>query len=1259
MQDPRPLDDPVALLSARLSTAGLSLPQGGTLPPPTRPAPSPSLSSPAIITAGRLPRTSSLLPPPHIASVSYSNPSSHPRGPSPSTVPVERKHRRGQSSSGHTVEDDSYTPTAENFYNLNRWSASTDSSRPSPVALRRPSTSTSNRRASSVDASAIAKASPPTSRHTTRKLQKNRRPSNSRSPSKKDQIGVQEEIASEPPKPIPILTLPGLPLLSPLPSLEQAVAEQAAVSAADRSLDTPATELAGSPFSNPFSYPPRPSSATAEAASTSRQVTMTNEQGQAHWKGRPSKGSSDSTSSRSQKPPSQKAMLTKALQKANTAVQLDNAHNFEGARQAYAEACDLLQQVLHRTSADEDKRKLEAIRRTYTSRIDELDQMGPWNVPNKALPARPASSSRQRESVLRLDADEADEELVVVQTATATRVVRDRAGSESRSQIATQTPAQPSLRSRYQDTRFGSESHGETPRPDPPSLQSSFSKSPRRLRTPDNGSIARSTDPQEQLSAYSPNRSSPAKPQSNLSTGIARSDFAARSISPQPPPERKPSRSHMREGSINSWLDPIDESGGSTSSSVHSRTSSMGYRRKHIRSASGDTEAEFDTALDAAIEAAYDEGYEPMSPQELHHEGPDEEIVANALRKVELARERVRQTEREAAEEEAQRQRQLKERFEAQDPEGFFDDNSSEEDERMLEEMTRDLAIEDFSLDQMQRPKPSIPRESDSSGFTSRTLHSSTGSSNPMTGTTSLNMSETKLKPKFIALGTPAAPPPTQSLPELPAPRPSSAAAQQSVRNRRLSGQKPKELKIETSRLNAQTANRAVEQPRPKLATANEVVPSDDQKPNHVLRRPSSSAVDPSPSEPRPLGSPFASRGPLDNDDHQGAHATSPSATKLRKNFSSSSLRSMKARNMSLSNLEDASDMSPGSPSTQPYTARTPALPALPSSVTMQSGEKTAGPSIGGHFLFATDIHSTNSPGIPNPLASTGIVALEPCPTDVMLRPFWLMRCLYQTLVNPRGGYVSQKLFVPRDVWRVKGVKLKNLEDKVFNCDLLTAALLKLAKVDSLDADAMLEEMQSLEGVLEQVQANLTRKLGNEVGVHGSGMLFKEASSTGDGDSSGVPRSASVSNKSSSFSWRRLRSKNSAAGLGSTYNTRANTTEADSLKDVPSIASLPMTPNPTSRPAKRDVVHAQFSGPYANYMAALARLFDAAQAIDQIARQVEDPGLRHADKTQVGLELCTRHAAEFFGFYICRFVMSDLGLLLDKFIKRGSEWVMV
>ena len=61
------------------------------------------------------------------------------------------------------------------------------------------------------------------------------------------------------------------------------------------------------------------------------------------------------------KTPSQKAMLSRALQKANHAVLLDNAQNFEGAVTAYGDACALLQQVMVRSSGPDDRRKLEAV----------------------------------------------------------------------------------------------------------------------------------------------------------------------------------------------------------------------------------------------------------------------------------------------------------------------------------------------------------------------------------------------------------------------------------------------------------------------------------------------------------------------------------------------------------------------------------------------------------------------------------------------------------------------------------------------------------------------------------------------------------------------------------------------------------------------------------------------------------------------------------------------------------------------------------
>ena len=63
-----------------------------------------------------------------------------------------------------------------------------------------------------------------------------------------------------------------------------------------------------------------------------------------------------------QRGPSQKSMLSRALQKANTAVLLDNAANFEGAIEAYVDACQLLQQAMLRSSGGNDERlKLQEI----------------------------------------------------------------------------------------------------------------------------------------------------------------------------------------------------------------------------------------------------------------------------------------------------------------------------------------------------------------------------------------------------------------------------------------------------------------------------------------------------------------------------------------------------------------------------------------------------------------------------------------------------------------------------------------------------------------------------------------------------------------------------------------------------------------------------------------------------------------------------------------------------------------------------------
>ena len=64
---------------------------------------------------------------------------------------------------------------------------------------------------------------------------------------------------------------------------------------------------------------------------------------------------------RKRRAPSQKALLSKALAKANHAVVLDGKQNVEGAILAYGDACNLLRQVMVRSSGEDDRKKLEAV----------------------------------------------------------------------------------------------------------------------------------------------------------------------------------------------------------------------------------------------------------------------------------------------------------------------------------------------------------------------------------------------------------------------------------------------------------------------------------------------------------------------------------------------------------------------------------------------------------------------------------------------------------------------------------------------------------------------------------------------------------------------------------------------------------------------------------------------------------------------------------------------------------------------------------
>ncbi|KAI9783478.1 MAG: hypothetical protein M1816_001360 [Peltula sp. TS41687] len=1005
--------------------------------------------------------------------------------------------------------------------------------------------------------------------------------------------------------------------------------------------------------------------------------------------------------------PSQKAMLGKALEQANAAVLLDNAHNFVGAMDAYGDACALLQQVMMRSSDDEDRRKLDDVRKSYKNRIDELrNAPAQERIAEKALPAPPGSSPVQERGSSHSLAGEI-EESPVLETATAKRLTNGDFGRSERQTLA--------------PMKIPTRRESLMPSPLDDVEQFFFSTSP--LKKTWTGS----SDPEEvgpssfefrvdMEREYMPPPLSPRRPSSPVISespakgGSVRAGSVLNPGGLQPPGQNRHSRGDST-GSI-SWLDTIEESGGSSASSIHSRSSSIKARPSSARPVSGDTEAEFDAALDAAVEAACNQGLEPVETEMADEIDFDLDMSSDGTRNNALME---RSVEREPA---------MLHRNEG-DTHPFtgytnHDRNGRlklggatherDDDELLLEEVTREFAMEEFEFD--SQSKSALPRQSDSSGFSGRTWKSSIDS-NPTTAGTSLQtLPELSTVPPGLRLKTspqPPLPPPSGALPPAPPTnstfssstpstssgahsKPSNAIDQpgQGVRSRRLSRQSHDSLTIDVGGKYAPGEHTLQTLPTPILeSTALErvIVPPPPKTTSAIPERHQNEGS-PSESEPTPvpqggatrkISSPFPGSNfstappgllrylPVDHDSAilPSSRAGSPSqlhaslqqveSRSVRKNLSSSSLKN---RNLSISS-PDGSDLSPITPTNWTFPGahanvrKSPmsSAPPLPTSTVTN-----ANVSPGGLHLFENDIHSQVSPGIPIPLAQNAPVPLEPCPTETILRPFWLMRCLYQTIAHPSGGYLSRKLFVPRQVWHVKGVKIKAMDEKISNCDFLTAALLKLAKVDTCDADAVLEEMQSLEHVLDQVQSTLSKKLGSDVGPQGTSMWLRDSPIGSEQSSiaeSGSSKPTSTSNRSY-LSLKRLKLKNSSAGLSSLLPA-----SKDVAKDNASLSSLPMTSSFSTRTAKRDVDQIQFTGPNAVYMNALARLFDAAQVLDQISRQADDPGLKHSSQTHVGLELSARHAAEFFALWVCRFVITDISMMLDKYIKRNSEWVLV
>ncbi|OLL25444.1 hypothetical protein NEOLI_003787 [Neolecta irregularis DAH-3] len=260
-----------------------------------------------------------------------------------------------------------------------------------------------------------------------------------------------------------------------------------------------------------------------------------------------------------------------------------------------------------------------------------------------------------------------------------------------------------------------------------------------------------------------------------------------------------------------------------------------------------------------------------------------------------------------------------------------------------------------------------------------------------------------------------------------------------------------------------------------------------------------------------------------------------------------------------------------------------------------------------------TPIPFQTSPYEPYPLhddVPVHSLVFENQPAEFTARPYWLMRSLHKTL-QPAGGYLNYRLFVPRAVWTAKSIKLKAVEEKILGCEALIESLNKIGRVGKDDTEGLLDELKSLEGLMESIQNTLGKKLGaGSVGYTRNGQPARKMSQ-------------SAKNWKDKFL--------AKAGASSSWITDSS----------PAMA--------------KDLLLGKYDGPNAPYMSVLSRLFEAAQILDQIAFHLETDLL--PIKTQIRLDITLHHASEFFGGVVCRFVLADLDLLLDKFVKRGTGFL--
>ncbi|KAK7694485.1 hypothetical protein QCA50_001671 [Cerrena zonata] len=256
-------------------------------------------------------------------------------------------------------------------------------------------------------------------------------------------------------------------------------------------------------------------------------------------------------------------------------------------------------------------------------------------------------------------------------------------------------------------------------------------------------------------------------------------------------------------------------------------------------------------------------------------------------------------------------------------------------------------------------------------------------------------------------------------------------------------------------------------------------------------------------------------------------------------------------------------------------------------------------------------IPHSNIPSAPmSPLPPTA-------PADPLRKPYHMMNLLRQTMTSKTGGYVTRRLHVPQEVWSQGGAKLGNIPEKVRVVEVLCSALeelqswsaeyfgagnvssgmaLGIGSIGKKEGDLWATKLEEFSSVCDGVVGNFGKKLGV-----GEGFVTKK--------SSGV------------VAW------------GGKL-----TRQLDKFTNGKNLDSPAM------------------------YVQGLAKLFSQAQVLDEHTRAILmiPPAPLYASfspELKTNIENKLRHASEFFAKVVLTFVIRDMALLLDKYVKKCEKWL--